>query len=196
MPFAPYDGGFTAKGHGYTDPRYLSPGMAVCTAFDGWNVIARPLGGNSNADRDNRVFKRGDGPGVTYASHVIALAETDKGESLAILMENGGGREVLALGRGPDMAAMRAAFLAMDPRTLYAVLYSIWRTATTTRSEAASETRTQWAQAYIDGRIRKKRRAGRISVSVETQFEKDLRTGAARPAAIAIDMATGEVRAV
>lgn len=193
MPFAPYDGGFTAKGHGYDNPS--SYGMTPCTAFDGWSVIARPLGGNSNADRDSRVFKRGDGPGVTYASHVLALAETDKGESLAILMENGSGREVLALGRGPDMAAMRTAFLAMDPRTLYAVLYSIWRTATTTRSEAASETRTQWAQAYIDERIRKKRRAGRISVSVETQFEKDMRTGAARPSAIAIDMATGKARA-
>lgn len=194
MPFAPYDGGFTAKGHGYTDPRYISPGMTVCTAFDGWHVIATPLGGHSAADRERRVFRRGDGLGVTYASQVIALAESG-GDSLAILMHNGSGREVLALGRGPDMAAMRAAFLAMDERTLYAVLYSIWRTATTTRSDSASETRTQWAQAYIDGRIRKKRRAGRISVSVETQFEKDLRTGAARPTAIAIDMATGEARA-
>lgn len=192
MTFAPYDGGFTAKGHGYTDPRYLSPGRTVCTAFDGWDVIATPLGGNSTADRERRVYKRGDGPGVTYASHVIALAETDKGQALAILMENGSGREVLALGRGPDMDAMRAAFLAMDESTLYAVLYSIWRTASTTRDAAAAKTQTLWAQAHIDGRIRKRRSAGRIRVHVETEFERDLRLGKVRPSSISIDLATGE----
>lgn len=187
-----YYGGFGPKGHGYTDPRHTD--RPLCTAFDGWRVIAQPLGEFSAADRDARIWKRGDGPGVTYASHAIGLAEDARGQQLAILMQNGSGREVLALGRGPDTGAMRAAFLAMDERTLYSVLYSIWQAADQSRTEAQRAMRQEWAQAYVDGRIRKRRKGGRVAVHVETEFERDLRTGKARPSSISIDMATGEAR--
>lgn len=169
-----YDGGFTAKGHGYDNPTGF--GLTPCTAFDGWRVISRPLGEFSAADRDSRVWKRADGPGVTYASHAIALAVPDKGEGLAILMQHGGGREVLALGRGPDTEAMQAALLAMDERTLYAVLYSIYRTAESARKNAADETRTAWALAHHEKRIRKRKSGGRISYTIESADEKERRT--------------------
>jgi hypothetical protein len=114
---------------------------------------------------------------------------------LFILMENGGGRSVLLLPMIYDQGAARDALLSLPESVLYAVLYSAWQAADNARSEAQNGTAQQWAEAYQDGRIRKRRRAGRVSVYVETPFERDLRTGKAKPSRVAIDMATGEARA-
>lgn len=148
--------GFIAFGHGYE--KHSTQGR--CTAFDGFRIIAAPLGEFSEADRERRVWQReGSSWGVTYGSHAIKLAvrDTDRPRGLYILGHHGGGREVLALNTGPDWEAMRDTLLALDERTLYAVLYSIWQTAADVRREAESRTAGKWAQAYADGHIRKRR---------------------------------------
>lgn len=173
-------------------------GEAERTAFDGFDVIASPLGEFSDADRGRRVWKApGATWGTTYGSHAIKLAveQGERGRGLFILMQHGGGRGVLSLYTGPDWQAMRDAFLAMDERTLYAVLYSVWETAERAQSHAESATASKWAHAYQDGRIRKRRRAGRVSIYVETEFERDLRTGKTSPGRVAINTATGEMTA-
>lgn len=190
---------FIRKGHGYEVTATLNSHLERCTAFDGFEVIASPLGGFDNASRESRVWKaEGASYGVTYGSHAIQLA-IDVGDlprGLYILMQNGCGREVLRIGTGPHWRAMRDALLAMPERLLYSFLYSIWSTADSARSQAAATTQTKWAQAFVDGRIRKRRSAGRVTISVETPFEKDLRTGKAKPGRVAIDTATGEVSPV
>lgn len=187
------DSAFVAFGHGYE-----TGSRGRCTAFDGFEIIAAPLGGFDHASRESRVWRKpGANYGVTYDSHAIKLAvrEGPGGRGLYILGHHGGGREVLQLKAGPDWEAMRDALLAMDERTLYAVLYSIWQTAANARQEAMRETANKWAAAYLDKRIRKRRRGGSVSVSVETEFERDLRTGKARPGPVAVGVATGELRA-
>jgi hypothetical protein len=110
-------------------------------------------------------------------------------------MHHGGGREVLQVPRFFDAGGMLAAVLAMGEREQYALLYTLYQTAENARYEANAATREAWANAHLDGRIRKRRRAGRVTVSIETEFERDLRTGKATPARVSIDAATGEVSA-
>jgi hypothetical protein len=182
---------FVAFGHGYETGSY-----GRCTAFDGFTVIAAPLGGFDTASRESRVWRApGASYGVTYDSHSIKLAVRDGERGLFILGHHGGGREVVALNTGPDWKAMRDAFLAMDERTLYAVLYSFWQTAANARLAAQTATAVKWRDAYLDGRIRKSRpRGGRFQVRIESEFERDMRTGKARPTSVEISVGTGEIR--
>lgn len=151
-------------------------GEAERNAFDGFQILANPLGGNSTADRERRVFKGRDGsPGVTYASHSISLAQREGARTfdrdLFILMENGSGRSVLKVPMIYDQGASRDALLSLPEPVLYGLLYSIWQTADNARSEAISQTSQRWGQAIADKRIR--RRKGRIEI-VE-QWEADMK---------------------
>lgn len=141
-------------------------GQHDATIFDGFEIIAEPLGDYSAADRERRVWQRGDGPGVTYGSHIMKLAQEPNGRGLFILVEHGGGREVLALSTGPDWRAMRAAFLAMDERTLYAVLYSVWQSVADIRRAAQDETAGDWRKAFVHKRIRRRAYPSRGIVKV------------------------------
>lgn len=182
---------FIRKGHGYENP---SPGSGYepCTAFDGFDVIASPMGGFDRAAREGRC----GGPfNCDYQSHAIQLATDKSGSGLYILMQHGGGREVLKIPEFYDRGALLAQILALSEPLQYALLYTIHATADNARREAQGQTAQRWADAFNDGRIRKRRRAGRVSVYVETEFERDLRKGIVRPSAVAIDTATGEVRA-
>jgi hypothetical protein len=137
-----------------------------CEAFDGFDVIAAPLGDFDAMARDSRVFTRASGNRVTYASHAIKLARGDRQGDLFILMQHGGGREVLRVPEFYDGGALVAAILAMPERLQYALLYSIWNTAANARREAQDQTRAEYAQAFVDGRLKKRRRNHRIFVDV------------------------------
>lgn len=142
--------------------------------FEQFEILAQPLGGFSNEDRARRVWRR-DGAtyGVTYDSHTIALAESrDEYErGLFILVEHGGGREIAHLNTGPDWRAMRDALMAMDERTLYATLYTVWSSIADARRFAASATAAEWRKAAADKRI--KRRAyparGKVAIWIEPE---------------------------
>jgi hypothetical protein len=112
---------------------------------------------------------------------------------LYILGQHGGGREVLALDTGPDWKAVRDALLLLDERTLYAVLYSIWQTAASARTQAQSETQRKWSLAYVDGRIRKSRQGGQVRVYVESPLERDFRKGKVKLNAVAFNLSTKEM---
>lgn len=184
---------FITKGHGYE-----TGSRGRRTAFDGYEVIAEPL-----PTRESRILGRKDGQpgtGTDYSSHSIKLAvrpdETayKGGRRLYILMEHGGGREVLAVKQMYDRGETERALLALPEAALYGALYTVYEMASTAARAAAAETRQQWAEAFIDGRLRKRRKGGRVSVSVETPFERDLRLGKVNPPAVAIDLANGEIR--
>lgn len=142
-------------------------GEAERGAFDGFEILASPLGGVSNADRERRVFKGRDGsPGVTYASHVFKLARREGAASydrdLFVLVENGSGRSVLKFPMIYDHGATRDALLNLPEPVLYGLLHSVWSTADNARSEAISATAQRWGQAIAEKRIRK--RKGRIEI--------------------------------
>lgn len=188
------DNAFVGKGHGYE-----TGSMGRCTAFDGYEVIANPLGGRDEAGRSQR---KGGVFHCDYSSHSIALAVRKGGivparhDELYILMQHGGGREVLRIPTFYDHGEFRAMLLSMPEPLLYATLYTIYNAADNARSQGVRETQHKWAEAFVDNRIRRKRSRGQVTVSVETPFERDLRTGKANPSAVAIDTATGEMTPV
>lgn len=135
----------------------------VATAFDGYEVLANPLGGFSNADRERRVFGRdpatGHG-GTCYGSHVVQLAKREsdgaKDPRLFILVEHGGGREVWLYRLPYDRGNTLAGLLAMPEAALYGILYGAAKMARAAREQAQSETATEWREASRDGRIRRR----------------------------------------
>ena len=150
-------------GHGYE-----TGSRGRCEAFDGFTIIANPLGGFSAEDRARRVWQKG-GYDVTFDSHSIALAEREGpgARGLFILGHHGGGREVWKIPTGPDWQQMRDALLAMDERALYAFLYSVWQLASNASREAHGAEASRWAQAFYDGQLKKKRAKGGRRPSVE-----------------------------
>lgn len=157
-----------------------------CEAFDGFEIIAAPLGEFDQASRDSRVFHRPSGNAVTYASHAIKLARlAGTSSGLYILMHHGGGREVLSLPDFYDGGDLEQALHGMPERLQYALLYMIWKTARNAREEAQSETARRWAQAYADKRIRQRRatksRGARVEIipDWEAKSMRRARTGRA-----------------
>ncbi len=162
---------FIATGHGYE-----AGSQGRCTAFDAYHVIARPL-----PTPEERSFSDGpNSPGVTYGSFSLMLAhskaESDAGlatrtraRSLYLLIQHGGGREVMALPGFASGAGMIDAWRAMPDAALYATLFTLYRTAQAARDVARDEERIAWKQAHVDKRIRTRRRpsTGTIKVWIE-----------------------------
>ena len=152
------DSALIKTGHGYEG----------CTAFDGYDVIAEPLGNFGREDRDSRVFnKQSNGNGGTcYGSHTLKLAKDNL--ALYLLVQHGSGREVWRVPKLYDGGALLEHILSMDPRAQYALLYTIYKTASYARYQAQSETRALWAQAFVDKRLKKRRatknRAARVEI--------------------------------
>lgn len=162
---------FVRFGHGYE-----KSDRGRCEAFDGFTILAAPLGEFDKASRESRVFKssKSGGGGTDYSSHAVKLAE-DRHKDLYILMHHGSGREVLYFPRFYNNDdAIRTAILAMPERLQYALLYKIWQTASNARHEAQTQTRREWAQAIHDKRIRKRKRKGAVTVEIIPQWEIDL----------------------
>lgn len=144
-----------ALGHGYE-----TGSRGRCTAFDGFTILAAPLDGQDHASREARVFGRkenGNG-GVCYGAYTLKLARRDdSSKDLCLLVEHGGGREVWLVPSFYDGGATIEAILAMPERAQFGLLMTMYKLARNARSEAQSETRTEWAQAYVDKRIKKRR---------------------------------------
>jgi hypothetical protein len=167
-----------ARGHGYTNQ---SSGRPDCTAFDGFDVIANPLGGFSDADRERRILGRVDGKagtGCDYGSHAIKLAirEGDRpykgSRQLFILMQHGGGRVVYAIEQMYDGGETERALLAMPEAALYGILYTLAEVADAADRAARRETAHEWAMAFHEGRIRRRRAKGaRQAIEIESEWE-------------------------
>lgn len=162
---------FIARGDGYKGD----------TSFDPFDIIAAPLPGYGNAEREARVFGRHngqEGTGCDYGSHVLALAvfkdaSAYKGtRSLYILVQHGGGREVLAIPTFYDRGDFERALLAMPPRIQYATLYSLYNMASAARSQTATETASRYSKAIIEKRIKVRRKGGYAKVEILPEAAK------------------------
>lgn len=143
--------------------------------FDSYEVLAHPL-----PSRDDRVFHRGESEtsrvSITYASHDVQIARPtgigSKGR-LAILMHHGGGRHVLEFYE--SALPIATALLALPEPEQYALAYAIFEQADECAGGARAAEAKRWADAFIEGRIRKRRSGGRRCVQIETPDEKALR---------------------
>lgn len=142
--------------------------------FDRFEILAHPL-----PYREDRVFYPAEPDGfgaVTYAAHDVMIARPtgvgSKGR-LAILMHHGGGRHVLEFYE--STLPIASALLALPEREQYALAYTIFEQADECSAGARSAEAQRWAEAYVDGRIRKRRRGRARHIYVETEAEKALR---------------------
>ena len=143
--------------------------------FDRFEILAHPL-----SHRDDRIFYpvQPDGFGaVTYASHDVMIARPtgvgSKGR-LAILMHHGGGRHALEFYE--STLPIASALLALPEREQYALAYTIFEQADECSAGARAAEAQRWAEAYAEGRIRKRRRGRARQIYVETAAEKALRS--------------------
>lgn len=144
-----------AKGSGYADDRTFEP----------YEIIREPL-----PKREDRIF-HGQRWSVDYGSHWLALAkEREGGPGWFILMRHGGGSRVIRIPLiYSDGGAMKAAWLAMDDRTLYATLYAFQDAVTSAADAAQIDEGREWRQAFVDKRIRKSRvKQGRCRVWIDS----------------------------
>ena len=172
---------FVAKGHGYENGgEFHEP----CTAFDGYEIIANPLGGYDAAARDSRVFGRkenGNG-GCCYGAYSIKLGKREFCRDLYILMQHGAGREVLRVPSFYDAGELRKHILELPERLQFALLKTIYAVASAAREQGSAETRQRWAQAFADGRIKKRRATKTRGARVEIvqQWEIDAKKARAK----------------
>lgn len=135
-------------------------------AFNPFIILSNPLGDSDEQGRNNRVFHRDGKPSVTYASHVLKLAEDGHTGALYILMQNGLGKEVLRISPFYDDGALREAIVSMPERVQYGLLFSIWQVADGARSQARRKSNAEWSAAFISKRIKKTKRKGTTYVSI------------------------------
>lgn len=161
---------FLTKGHGYEN--HSTEGR--CTAFDGFEIIASPLGGFDREARESRVYRWKPDPlgGTDYGSHVIALAiRPGRPRELYILMHHGGGREVWLIPQFFDGGALVEHIKAMPERLQYALLYSIHKGMSEAYHQGAAETRAEWAKAFHEKRIKTRRRNNCVYVEIMADWQ-------------------------
>ena len=138
----------------------------IVDSFDGYAILAHPL-----PNRDDRIFGN-----VTCASHDVRIGRPeDSSKRLAILMHDGSGRYVMEFWEGTLPIA--SALLALPEREQYALAYTLFKQADECASGARAAAANEWATAFADGRIRKRRNGASVRVSIETPQEKAWRLG-------------------
>lgn len=184
----------TGTGYAGSPPSAGWPGTERCTAFDGFETLANPLGGDTPAARESRVFKGKDGPGVTYASHEYYLMRQEHSRAYFIGVHNGSGRQVWALSPCHGfMADTLDALRAMPERALYSLLRSIVSALDDTKRAAEITTAGEWRRATADKRVKVSRQPakGRAFVWIEperqegeTEEQHKLRCALAKPSGV------------
>lgn len=159
-----------------TNPVFLKKGdgYAGCTAFDGFTVLAFPV-----ADREARIFGATPGKqssGTCYRAYEMRLAcrtgdEAKTRRDLFLLISHGGGREVVRVPCFWDAGEMQAALLAMPERALYAVLFTIYKAAQDAAHVASTETAQRYGYAFLEGRMKKRRKGGFVRLHIETGYQ-------------------------
>jgi len=147
--------GFINAGHGYKTPSVWHP--VPDTFHDRYKVLLHPC-----PTRESRVFDKTD-----FSSHDIRLATEMCGEhesGLYILVNHGGGSETWCI----DFQAkrLRALFMNLPEQDAYLLLFNWLDSLSTARREAATETGTMYAQAFVDKRLKKVRRNNRVRVEI------------------------------
>lgn len=165
------DTALVTTGHGYQTGSH-----GRCTAFDGFTIIANPLGEFSDRDRERRIFLANDGPGVTYGSHALYLMTREEREPRAfyIGIHNGSGRQVWRIPACFEYLAETIEELTrLRERALYSLLYGIVKALNSTRRAAESDTAHEWRVAAVDKRVKVRRQTskGRAQVWIEPKRE-------------------------
>lgn len=126
--------------------------------FREYTVLAEPL-----PDPEDRVFGRqenGNG-GTCYRAYSLRLAKRgDFGGSFFLLVTHGAGSLVIRLpGTRATTIAVNAILTLPEPEQ-FAALWMLYDLAYEADRQARAETRTEYANAFVEGRLRKSRARG------------------------------------
>ena len=153
--------------------------MARDLDFSPYTVVRAPLASTPNP-RSGTVCYHNDartwpddrgGPGVTTASHEMTLATDGRG-SPVLLVRHGGGGEIISLGSSWGLtAAMMQGLAKLDDRELYAVLYTFHKLHSEAARVARDETATRYGHAFLEGRMKKRRKGGFVRLHIDTGYQ-------------------------
>ena len=131
--------------------------------FNGYTELARPL-----PNRDDRVFdsRYGSPSKVTYGSFSLALAKENVTGSAVILVEHGAGKEIYDLESQWITVEPLLQLMKTNERDCYAMLFALYKMADNAATRAAMETARQYKFAFIEGRLKKRRKNHKIYVDI------------------------------
>ena len=131
-----------------------------------WRAPAVPEGEILLHDEPGRVLDQGSHR-VCYSAYHYRLTQAGKGGRLMLRVKHGGGEECQDIGY-PNPQNL-AAFAALDSDARF-ILFHMLRTASDDGAKrAAARVRQEYAQAFTDGRLRKRKERGanRVRVWIE-----------------------------
>jgi hypothetical protein len=131
-----------------------------------WRAPTVPEGEILLHDEPGRVLDQ-DSYRVCYSAYHYRLTQAGKGGRLMLRVKHGGGEECQGLGY-PNPQNL-AAFAALDSNGRF-ILFHMLRTAGADGAKhAAASVRHEYAQAFTDGRLRKRKERGvnRVKVWIE-----------------------------
>ena len=104
--------------------------------------------------------------------HFLPATFDNRGIRILLVGCGGNGAQML-MGLASLDTALRA--IGLPERAQYALAYTMFKQADECAIAARVDEADRWAKAFVDGRIRKRRRAGKRYVHIETPAEKERR---------------------
>lgn len=134
--------------------------------FAEYDELARPL-----PQEESRVFDTGRNK-VCYRAYRLALAETKVSKILTILVEHGGGKEIIRIESQWISKEPLLAMMQINERGLYAILFAMYKTACEAADFATKATASKYRTAFADGRLMKRKIRGQSAYKVWIEDKK------------------------
>lgn len=103
--------------------------------------------------------------GIDYRPHCFSVVRTSHGGDFALLTSHGGGEERIRFAGGYQ-AEMVDALHAMPSDARYLLLHQFSAAARDARYAAQDATAREYATAFVEGRLKKRRKNNRVRVEI------------------------------
>lgn len=121
-------------------------------------------------DEHGRVLHHGNNFGVDYRSHWFVLIQ--EGTHYALLVRHGAGDERINLGYKSHVGPVIDSFATLDSDKRYCALYCLFDLYKDTKKNATDRTASYYQMAFLEGRMKRKKRDHRYYVRVEDKIEQ------------------------
>jgi len=135
-------------------------------SWDGEHRFARPIDPPQLSDGDKVVFDEpGRCGGLDAHCHHFTVVKGSYGPRHTLLVKHGAETERINLAW--YNSAVVESFSNMSSDVRFWVLFSIYSVASKEKSKAEERTRNKWSSAFVEKRIKKSTKRGRVSVWIE-----------------------------
>lgn len=130
---------------------------------ESWRKPSIPDGATEIFSEHGRIIREGQSNGCDYRSHWLVVFKHTLGP-VVLRVRHGGGEESFSLGW--QCAALLSALAPLDSDQRYEALYTVYKLAREYEDKAEYETRKKYEFAFIQGRLKKRKRNNRYYVEV------------------------------